>query len=86
MSIIKSLFSNPPKRGKFIALFGDGSGAVLMQFRPDERPDGIYDAEDDFYNDVDHLIDCGYVEWIKLPDNYVFFSERTAPQKRGADE
>lgn len=30
MTLIKSLYTNPPKAGKFIALFSDGSGAGLF--------------------------------------------------------
>lgn len=68
---LRSIADDPP-RGKFVALFDDGSGASLFRFSGDTlytEEGGIY-APEDGETHADVLIDFGYSHWLPLPDDY----------------
>lgn len=63
---------NLPKVGqKFIALHKDGSGGACLQ-----RVEGGYKLPDgDVMENIWHLADEGYDEWLPLPDDYTLSFE-----------
>ena len=71
--MIKLIIEEKP-RGKFIALFADGSGCTLFR----TKEDGSYlepplNEEDSV--DIDWLLDTNYLHWIQLPDDYEMWGE-----------
>jgi len=73
---LRSIADDPP-RGKFVALFDDGSGASLFRFSGDTlytEEGGIY-APEDGETHADVLIDFGYSHWLPLPDDYKVWGE-----------
>lgn len=73
---LRSIADDPP-RGKFVALFEDGSGASLFRFSGDTlytEEGGIY-APEDGETHADVLIDFGYSHWLPLPDDYKVWGE-----------
>ena len=70
---LKSLFvDHPPKGCKFVALFCDGSGAGIFART---ESGSVVDAEGN-KRTVDDLVDAGYGDWLRLPDDYVMWYER----------
>jgi len=69
---MKLIAIDPPKEGKFIAFFGDGSGAGLFMC----VDGGIIDHEGDDIDD-DYLLNAGYCQWMPLPDDFKLWFETT---------
>ena len=76
---METFYSKKPK-GKFVALFSDGSGAGLF-WRLDDDENGmpvICDHDGDQIPEPEtFLIDSGYSHWLPLPDDYKFWFELT---------
>jgi len=65
-------YTDEVKAGKrFVAFYGDGSGANL--FRKDK--DGNYYDTDGEFLSQDWFIDSGYIDFAYLPDDFKFWSE-----------
>lgn len=68
---MKSFYDEIPQ-GNIVAIFGDGSGAALFGFY-----DGtFYEADGGEHVDADYFIDAGYVWWLPLPDDFVFWCDK----------
>ena len=59
--------AEPEKGSKFIAIYGDGSGASL-HMRDDTG--NYFDAEGDLIMDAHWFMDSGHVWWVYLPDDF----------------
>lgn len=66
-------FGEAPPRGRFVALFDDGSGAALFVWSDDEH---LFDAEGDDHGVMEDweleewLYESGYWCWKSLPEGY----------------
>jgi len=70
---LNCMTTNPPKEGKFVALYNDGSGASLFVCVYDDRNElSYFDCEGEKYYE-----ECmgNYSSWIPLPDTYNFWKE-----------
>ena len=73
--MLNLIVTTPPK-GKFIALFADGSGCDIFHKHEDGS---IYTPVFVEYGecvDIDWLLDAGYLHWIALPDDYKIWGEK----------
>ena len=67
------LFGEPPERGRFVALYDDGSGASLFVWGDDGH---LFDAEGDDHGVMDGedlkdwLYESGHWYWTALPEGY----------------
>lgn len=67
------LFGEPPERGRFVALYDDGSGAALFVWDDDGH---LFDAEGDDHGVMDGedledwLYESGHWCWTDLPEGY----------------
>jgi hypothetical protein len=68
-----NLITTTPPKGKFIALFADGSGCSLFRTNSDGRFSSP-SFENDAVN-IEWLLDAGYLHWIALPDDYKIWRE-----------
>lgn len=67
--MFKKMVVERPVRGKFVALYADGSGSKLFCLCDGEQ---LLDAEGDFC-DIECLDD--FSDWAPLPDNYKMWFE-----------
>lgn len=67
------LYDEPPARGRFVALYDDGSGAALFVWDDDGH---LFDAEGDDHGVIDGedledwLYESGHWYWTVLPEGY----------------
>ena len=68
-----NLIATTPPKGKFIALFADGSGETLSLTNDDGTFSTPHFRGDKFT--AAWLLDAGYLHWIALPDDYKLWGE-----------
>jgi len=62
--------------GKFVALYADGSGAGVFCIKDGRLLDSEGDSVCSAGGVVEHLLDCGYLHWLPLPDDFkIWFEE-----------
>ena len=71
---LNCLYTNPPKSGKFVALYADGGGAAVFMIKGTK----VIDCADSEWSidDIKELPEHGYNAWLPLPDSYEFWIER----------
>ena len=73
---LKSTITDPPKKGRIVAFYGDGSGAALFYVR---KNGVLVNAEGELivgYTADEWLFEAGYSEWAELPDNFRLWFEQ----------
>jgi len=73
-----TFYTDAPK-GKFIALFSDGSGGNLFWRLDDQDGLSVYcDADGEIVPDPEtYFFDAGYSHWLPIDENYEFWFERS---------
>lgn len=72
------LFGEAPPRGRFVALFDDGSGAAFFRWDDDGT---LFDGQGDVLGVFDdaallaYLAEAGFYCWQALPEGFVMFWE-----------
>lgn len=68
---LETFYTSKPE-GKFIALYGDGSGCSMWH----KKEEGFFDQEGGLiHNDPDWFIEAGYLFFVELPDTFQFWHE-----------
>lgn len=75
MSELKLIAVEPPTSGKFIALYGDGSGGDVFMF-DDSRNMIAADGVQTPIDGAEYLLDANYCYWLPLPDSYKLWCEQ----------
>lgn len=76
MATLNSINSKSIPNGmRFVAIFGDGSGAGLFRIGADRC---LYNSDNDNidYAPDSWLKEAGYAYWMALPKGFKFFGER----------
>lgn len=75
-----NLIATDPPKGKFIAIYGDGSGAELFY----GRKNGVLVSADgeliEGYDQQEWLEESGFCFWVPLPDDFeLWFEQKATP-------
>ena len=71
---MKFIYDEPPTVGKFVAFYGDGSGAGVFEKTDSNECYNIRNADGEFINSHS-LMDQGYCQWMPLPDSFKLWYE-----------
>lgn len=68
---MKFIYDQPPAVGKFVAFYGDGSGAGVFCKTDNGEIINAYG----YLITYESLLDQGYCKWMPLPDSFKFWYE-----------